>query len=133
MAFLKTIIFMGFLLLSAPSLAQQSLTIRDDGSNAGYATLSWDNPEKKILELKLFNGDQWQAVYRGTDSATTVSGLTNGQYRYGLFTDMAATPLAETTLTIQHHPLNRAWIFFFIGLLMFAALVTFISKEAETE
>lgn len=108
------------------------LDLADDGLSAGYATLTWQEVDGKIFELKENTTAGWRTIYSGEDRATTLSGLKNGTYEFALWVDGAqrGEPLA---LTVKHHPLSRAWIFFGIGALMFVALVSLLMRGPSIE
>ncbi len=117
--------------LWVPSLPAFSadLVLSDDGLAAGYATLSWQEVEGNKFELKENTPTGWHTIYSGGDRASTLSGLRDGTYEFALWVD--GQPYgAPLVLTVSHHPLGRAWMFFGVGALMFMALVALLIRRA---
>ncbi|WP_417451789.1 hypothetical protein [Kordiimonas sp.] len=111
--------------VSPSAVLAADLTISDDGSSAGYATIAWPDVEGKNFVLEQKNNTEWVAVYDGSDRATTLSGLPDGPRQYRLKVDgMAAGEVL--TFTVRHHPLRRAWAFFCIGAVMFVMLIALL-------
>ncbi len=96
------------------------LYVSDDGSAAGYVTLAWPDVSGKSFVLEEKKGQVWQEVYEGPDRATTLSGLPNGTYGFRLTADQGTHAIE---VSIQHHSLARAWLFFAVGAGMFLLLV----------
>lgn len=120
-----TILYILYFLAFSPSFAND-LEILDDGSTAGYITLGWLSVSGNNFELKEKLNDQWRSVYKGDDRASTLSGLSNGSYIYELTADGKVSK-GTIKITIQHHPLTRAWIFFATGAAMFLVLILILS------
>ncbi|TNE62618.1 MAG: hypothetical protein EP335_11545 [Alphaproteobacteria bacterium] len=98
------------------------LMVADNGLSAGYATLAWPDAAGETFLLEREADSGWTAVYDGPDHATTLSGLHNGTYRFRLSAD-DGMPGDVLEITVAHHPLSRAWMFFGIGAVMFAGLL----------
>ncbi|WP_417460404.1 hypothetical protein [Kordiimonas sp.] len=78
-----------------------------------------------MLEQKTSDG--WREVYKGADRASTLSGLADGTYLFRLKVENVPAPqLLE--ITVEHHPLARAWTFFAIGAVMFVVLIGLLMK-----
>ena len=126
MTFRSIILF--FIYIFAFSYAYSSeIEIVDNGTTAGYATLAWSSASGKTFELKQKENDQWKIIYQGQDRATTLSGLADGTYHYALMTDGQSKADDEVNITIKHHSLTRAWIFFGVGAVMFLILITILT------
>lgn len=120
-----TILFMLSFLSFSRSLAND-IEILDNGSTAGYITLGWSAVQGNNFELKEKNGAIWKLIYKGEDHATTLSGLANGSYEYQLTADGKVSE-NSTNITIQHHSIKRAWLFFSIGAVMFFILILILA------
>lgn len=106
------------------------LVIADDGRTAGYATLAWPGVPGKSFVLEENDAGVWRVIYQGPDRATTLSGRPDGRYEFRLKADgqFVTTPLS---LTIEHHPLSRAWMFFGIGAVMFVLLLAVLIRGSR--
>ncbi len=130
------------------ALSEKSvLTITDDGSSAGYVTISWagksdaelKTPASTEYQLQIKqqsqSDDDYKTIYQGRDNATTLSGLENGNYQLRLQSaeGVWSEPLQ---ISISHHALNKALAFFAIGLVLFLSLLILIfspSHKSESE
>jgi len=121
----RTIIILAALLVPNASAIAADLTVADDGTSAGYVTLSWPDASGNTFELKEQTSQGWHTLYRGSDRATTLSGRPDGTFEFQLIADGAPVG-APVTVTVQHHPLSRAWAFFAVGATMFIALLVLL-------
>lgn len=127
----RIIIIMAILLAPNSAAIAAGLTVTDDGTTAGYVTLSWRDVTGNTFELKEKTSQGWQTLYAGGDRATTLSGLPDGNYEFQLTADGTRVG-APVTVTVQHHSLTRAWVFFGAGALMILALVTLLVRGTRT-
>lgn len=118
------------MLFIAPLKAETGLAITSNGTTAGYLTLSWaDSGASKPYKLQQQIGDgEWQTIYEGIDTATTLTGLSNGNYRFRINTSDPATVDDELwseplSVEIAHHSLTKALAFFISGLIVFITLL----------
>lgn len=106
---------------------------------AGFFKLSWRStdgaPETPEVELECArrpDGLDGRIIYRGTDDASSRSGLRNGTYHYRIRrvlpdkTRSAWSPRAS--VVVEHHPLSRALAFLAAGAAVFASVVLLILR-----
>ena len=105
-------------------------------ATAGYYQLQWtvDTPEVVIEETR-GNSPTTAIIYKGPDRATLRSGLAAGErsYRAGEL-DSNGDVIAwsePVEVTVAHHPLNRALMFFAIGAVVFIATLLLIVGGAR--
>lgn len=126
------------LLYSQTQFACASPQLQSDApvSTAGYFTLSWQDQGGGSYELQQSAShrfDKAVTLYRGPDRATVISGLANGDYFYRV-RDLGGNPggWSETVkVTVAHHPLSRALLFFGLGAIMFLITVTVLIRGAR--
>lgn len=132
------ILFLGGLVAAQPRLTLQSDTAL---ATAGYYQLRWDETPGGVVlvESDTPTFQHRDVVYAGHDTARLVSGKPDGKYFYRLEAGAGATGqtsgVVSNTLevSVQHHPLQRAFLFFCIGAAVFAAtlgLVLFGGRAA---
>ena len=127
-------------------------------STDGTARLSWAVPEGArvlIQKAPFADGDAAEILYEGRDSATVVTGLPDGDYRFrgrllsaqGPLTghgptsegasDAGSYPGSDwspvVTVRVQHHPLGRALAIFSVGALVFLGTAALIFMGARQE
>lgn len=129
-ALLAPLLVVVMMLLAGPTQALE-LRVAHDGHTAGYLTLAWDHDGEVELQQRTDNGT-WQTVYRGADTATTLTGLADGELSWRA--RMASADWGETlTVRIDHHPLSRALAFFGIGAVMLIILLVCIALPWRDE
>lgn len=100
--------------------------ISDDGLSAGYATISWMGVSaqsgEKSFEIEIVRNGTPFLRHTVADTATTLTGLDNGDYRFRVRRTGGAwsAPLA---FTVRHHGLGRAFGFLAAGAVVFVALL----------
>ena len=120
-----------FCILSVHHHDAQTLKISDNGLSAGYMTLSWTPQEGKSVSIEKRSNDQWNSIYEGLDSATTLSGLSDGIYEFrARFSDGSFSEILK--LEVKHHTLEKAFSFFGLGALMFVILLLMIANGARS-
>jgi hypothetical protein len=118
------------LTLSAPSHA-----------NAGYFQLDWQNQSKadffQLLESREPQFIRPRVLYKGPDLGSHISGKANGDYYYRViaFKDNGDVIISnDVKVTVQHHSLTRAFLFFGIGAVVFiATLIVIVIGNRRTE
>jgi hypothetical protein len=126
-------------LLTATSGQAQSpvphLSSNSDIATAGFFRLSWETDAAQV-ELQEANNDtfsQAHTYYKGADRAAVVSGKANGTwyYRIRAIDEGQAGPWSSALLvTVAHHSLSRALLFFAVGLLVFVAIAVVVIRGA---
>ena len=128
-----------FSLLTTTVFAAPPLTADTALAREGYFVLRWsveENPGARLIlqqsanpdfaEFTAANGeptsiDQWDV---SNAVQFTQSGLDNGDYYYRLTDDFGVSNTVQ--VTVEHHSLVRALMFFSMGLLLFLILVAMI-------
>ncbi|AEG01587.1 hypothetical protein [Methylomonas methanica] len=135
----------GILLLALqfPGLAQaqqQAPRLFSDTqtATAGYYRLNWESADiDPVVELQQADNPAFTDAdirYRGHDGASVVSGMPDGEwyYRARSITGGKVSPWSDTiAVKVAHHPLSRAWLFFGLGTLVFAATLLLIIRGTE--
>ncbi|MCR9144132.1 MAG: hypothetical protein NXI24_17925 [bacterium] len=114
-------------------------------ANAGYFSLNWRMPESsanaeadddptprfEIQEGTNADFTNPRLIYRGPETATTVSGKADGDYFYRVRKIDARNDQswsAVHTVRVVHHPLNRAFAFLLLGGVVFLATAFLILR-----
>lgn len=115
--------------LSAPSHA-----------NAGYFQLDWnDNNESNFFQLLESREPRFirpRVLYKGPDTGSHISGKSDGEYYYRVvaFKDDGAVLISnDVKVSVQHHSLSRALLFFSIGAFVFIATLIVIIMGNRTQ
>jgi len=127
------------LALSQPAYcnAETSLTASAETSTDGKFVLSWQLPDSVSAELQQRDeiSRDYQTVYSGTDTASVITGLTDGDYAYRIRTVTAKGDYSNWTapisVAVRHHPLSRAFGFFAVGAIVFLATIVLIVLGAS--
>ena len=126
----------------APTPASPSLTGDTEIATAGFFGLSWRLPRDVSADAASFElqeaasasfGDP-RVPYIGPDLATTFTGRSDGTYHFRIreVTAEGQSPWSEVvTVQVQHHPLQRAVIFFALGALVFLATLALVLRGAD--
>ena len=117
------------LLLLLPVLsasAAESIVLSSDQSvsTAGYYQLSWEMKNASpgtvyTLEQATEDAEKAEQIYRGSDTATMITGKPDGRYHYIVRTDDGSSSSNPLTVTVAHHSLATAFNFFIIGVVVF--------------
>lgn len=119
-------------LAAAPARALEAPVLDSDSevATAGYYQLSWHSdttlPEYELQESAKADFSSPVVLYRGPDTATVITGRADGDYHYRLRarTEAATSPWSATVeVSVRHHSLGRALLFFSIGALVFVTTV----------
>ncbi len=132
------------------TLPAPSLTSSDAVSTTGYHRLSWTLPEypgHRIVAFELqerLGNAPYKTSYVGLDRSSTLTGLSDGTYRYRvralLAPSAAGAAPPDTTLTawsspvvvvVRHHSLARAIMFLIIGGIVFLATLVLIIRGSR--
>lgn len=118
---------------SASAAAEDVFRVDRTPSRDGVYQLSWTTPGPVVVEASpdaVFARPE--VVYRGHDTAATLSGRPDGHTWYRLVDADTGAPLgAPLRVEVRHHPLSRALTFFGIGLVVFVATVVLIVRGAR--
>ena len=105
-------------------------------ATAGYFQLSWaaDGPVE-LVESPDPAFTQSRLVYAGPDHATVLSGKRDGAWFYRIRQTGNGIPgpwSRPLEVTVRHHSLNRALLFFTIGGVVFGATALLIAAGTRT-
>ncbi|MCB1198304.1 MAG: hypothetical protein KDK51_08010, partial [Deltaproteobacteria bacterium] len=100
-------------------------------SQTGYQRIEWSldsvsDPVPVIVEVsKIESFESSRILYAGKNQSVFVSGLRDGNF-YFRIKPAGGDWSSRTTLKVQHHSLYKAFVLFFIGLLVFVLTVLVI-------
>lgn len=118
--------------LSSALAAAPELQSDSDIASAGYYRLSWKSDisvDFILQESKDPAFSQPTTLYQGPDTATLVSGRSDGTYYYRIRSseDDTETGWSNTAkVEVNHHPLSRAFMFFALGAIVFIATLSVV-------
>lgn len=130
---MRVALLLCLLILSAPgqSASPQLPVLKASTSDSrdGVVQLSWALSDDLQIELQQTDADgSYQTIYRGSDSASVITGLSDGRYEFrARFYQPDIQPHSKgewsspLSVTVTHHPLSRAWGFFSLGAVVFLA------------
>ena len=108
-------------------------------ATAGYYQLSWQpgttGASNKSFQFELQESTQKnfhliRTIYSGPDRASVISGKINGQYYYRVRVALQDDRFSEWSqpilIEVKHHSLQKAWLFFAAGALVFVLTLIFI-------
>ncbi len=116
--------------------AQPLLTTSTDLATAGYFQLSWENSYSgssyQLQQSAVASFSNNKTLYQGSDTASFLSGLSNGTYYFRVL-DNQGNVSNIVTVTVAHHSLKQAFSFFALGGLMFIILVIVLLTANRTK
>lgn len=138
-------VLIGFALASGSVSAAVVLQPASSTVTAGYYQLHWDtdstvagSPVNKAGDFILIESREpgftnSRTIYRGADTATVISGKPDGTYYYrvGIAQPQEGRPGSwsnSASITVKHHPLSRAFMFFGLGALVFLSTLVVIVR-----
>lgn len=110
----------------------------EDKSSTGYFQSQWKNPEKALVELRLYaeESSTSRLIYRGTGESTFLSGLPDGTYHLQLRLTGQEPLLAQSTISVTHYSIQQATAFLIVGAFLFISICFFLyfwhSKTEQT-
>jgi hypothetical protein len=122
------------LLLGSNSGLAATLNLSSDTeiANAGYYQLSWDGTDGPyhLEESSTTDFSTYRTLYQGDDLATVISGKPDGVYYYriSLSNEQQIADSNVVKVTVAHHPLKTALLFFLAGAIVFVATFIMIIK-----
>ncbi len=107
---------------------------REETPETGTPLKTRSQIHQSHLQMKKIGAESgaWTTVYKGPDTATTLSGLENGEYQFRLQAGLNEWS-PEFGVRIQHHSLTKAMIFFGMGFCMFIALLALLILSPRAE
>ncbi len=132
----RIILFIFCLMAIGPSAinADEHFTIfsSTDNSNNGGFNLTWQLPVNTQVELQQsgLESPDFKTIYHGSDSATVITGLPDGNYLFRarlINIDGSLSGWSESlSIKVEHHSLMRAFSFFLIGAVVFLSTLILI-------
>ena len=129
--------------LSAQSTELFDHAASTQNSRDGVVKLSWNSPGDSRVQLSLLSElsdskESSNVLYTGTDTATVLTGLSDGRYTYQLMVLGAASTESEIhrdllTVEVKHHSLSRAFMFFALGAVVFISTVILVVSGYRAE
>ena len=114
-------------------------------ATAGYYQLSWQPGvtgalnKKPHFELQQSTDKTFRlikTIYRGPDRASVISGQPDGEYYYRVRSvnpEISSGGWSKPVLVkVQHHSLQKAWLFFIAGAIVFFITLSFIVSSARS-
>jgi hypothetical protein len=118
-----------WLIPGGSSLAEPAFDSPPERDSAGFFTLDWSGAAR--FELEQATGPDHadaRIIYRGSDTSTTISGLSDNSYRFRIRAEGAETWSDEAVVVVEHHALSRAFLFFALGAAVFVVLLLAIAR-----
>jgi len=110
------------------------LVIEPAISRDGVYELSWTATGDVLLEESRDSAfEDARVVYRGADHGTVLTGRRDGIYYYRLRADGRSPGAVVLTgfARVEHHSVERALVFFGIGLFVFVSTIVVVARGPE--
>jgi hypothetical protein len=126
---LNSLIFLA--MLSNPALAGEvELESDTDVATAGYFQLRWTADSRiELQESRSADFEAARVVYAGSDAARVISGKPDGDWYYRAATNGDFS--SPVKVTVRHHPVERAFGYFVVGLIVFLTTLLLIITGAR--
>lgn len=99
-------------------------------ATAGYFQLRWiADSGIELQESRSADFETLRTVYAGSDAARVISGKADGDWYYRATTNGNVSNTIK--VTVRHHPVERAFGFFAVGLVVFLATLSLIISGAR--
>ena len=124
-----TLLVLLLLLPGTGSLADPSFDAPPTRDSAGFFHLDWSGADR--FELEQATGPDHadaRIIYRGSDTSTTISGLSDNSYRFRIRTEGTENWSDQAVVVVEHHALSRAFLFFGLGAAVFIVLLLAIAR-----
>lgn len=131
LSFCASFLFVAALLNPVHAAIEPSIELLTDSetATAGFFHLQWrtDNytGDWHLQESKDAHLQSFKVLYSGPDLARVISGKPDGIYYYRVVTEATSSPRMSNVIkvTVAHHPLKNAFIFFSVGAFIFIAIL----------
>ena len=140
------IFLLSVVVLPLPALsAEVHLESSSDRATAGFFRLSWapvqiDDADGLEYQLQVSSDAEFSQpghVYQGPDLARVISGKSDADYYYRIRAIKDSETMTgwsdSIKVTVAHHPLSRAAMFFVAGAIIFVSLLVFIITHHRTQ
>ena len=129
-------LFMG--IASATDENPLEISVSPSASSDGTARLSWSSSSQASVNIQKSLDSSFSKstlLYRGKDNASVITGLMDGEYYFRArseYPDGRVSAWSETvSLSVKHHSLAKATLFFAIGGVVFLATMLLIAFGAR--
>ena len=130
-------VFISLLFAYIPNANSETIQLSSDSeiATAGYFQLRWQGPtsEYNLQESSTAEFTFSKNLYRGSDTASVISGKPDGDYYYRVSSHDSSLPLESNIVkvTVAHHSLNDALMFFIAGAIVFITILIMIFKGSR--
>lgn len=131
---ISLLVFSCTALIPTVSLAQLFIESSTDIATAGYFNLNWKVDAAGPVQVQQATAADFsdaKTIYSGTDRATVISGLGNGEYYYRIESADNVSPGIK--VQVAHHALSRAFVFFGLGAVIFIITLSVLIRGARTD
>jgi hypothetical protein len=101
-------------------------------ATAGYYQLLWSGNSKvfQLQESQSADFISYKVIYEGNDLARVISGKPDGEYFYRISASAEKNSVTSNVvkITVVHHPLENAVLFFIAGAIVFIGILGLIIK-----
>lgn len=128
-ALVWALLLLFWLIPGGSSLAEPAFDSPPERDSAGFFTLDWSGAAR--FELEQATGPDHadaRIIYRGSDTSTTISGLSDNSYRFRIRAEGAEAWSDAAVVVVEHHALSRAFLFFALGAAVFVVLLLAIAR-----
>lgn len=120
------------LLASISNASALELSSDSETATAGFFQLTWteSSPYYQLQESTSPNFTVFKTIYHGSDLATVISGKPDGDYYYRIYVDNSKPNVHSNIVrvSVKHHSLVNAFLFFIAGAFVFFALLIVIIR-----
>lgn len=124
--------------IGSTSVYANALELSSDSNvaTAGYYHLTWTGSGDTLQLQESTNAafQSYKVIYQGKDTARVISGKSDGDYYYRLSsTDEYSQNSNVVKVTVAHHPLKNAILFFIAGAIVFISILVLIFQGSRAE
>jgi hypothetical protein len=123
---------------SATNKNPLEISVSPSVSSDGTARLTWSTSAQASVNIQKSLDESFSestTVYRGKDNASVITGLMDGEYYFRArseYPDGGVSAWSETVLlSVEHHSLTKATLFFALGGIVFLATMLLIAFGAK--
>lgn len=131
------LICLNLLFISASNASTLELTSDSETATAGFFQLKWlgDSQRYQLQESITPDFASYKTIYHGADQATVISGKSDGDYYYRISITASNKEIHSNIVkvSVAHHPLVNAFLFFIAGAIVFVAILIVIIKGSRQQ
>lgn len=119
------------ILTNAALAADVPLESDTEVATAGYFQLRWVADSRiELQESRSADFEAARVVYAGSDAARVISGKPDGDWYYRVAASNGDFS-SPVKVTVRHHPVERAFAYFGVGLIVFLTTLLLIISGAR--